>query len=243
MIHTRVHKLAELVGDDLPVSTAHHYVIGDDLLKAMARDDVQRSIEAMIEAGIARLPFEDMLVEFTPTPGVTRFVWLKEAPGSLQALTAMLAGKLATLPTEPALVTIEGRGLRIERAADERDGQAVALATSFALLMLNVRGIEKVHIEPTRLNRARMGRARMIPAHIVLKIGVVYDREGRRTGAQGLKAVYLRAGHVRQQAIGPGWREHRPVYIAPQLVNYRDGAPPVDRLRVTKLGTPQDQRL
>jgi len=239
-IVTRLHKLAELVqGDDLP-ATEHHYVIADDLLAALPRADVQNSIAAMIEADMARLPFPELLVEFSVEPGVTRFLWLREAPGGFEATTAMLSAKgLATVPKRPALVTLQGSALCVRDHADERDGRAIILGTAFALLMLNIAGVEKQRIEPSRLNKAREKRGDApIPAHVVLRIGVVYGRDGRLiTSAHALKKVYLRAGHVRQQACGKGWSEHKPVYIAPQLVNFTDGADaPAPKIRVTKMG-------
>jgi hypothetical protein len=238
VIFTRLHRLADMVGDELPAANGRHYVITDNLLAALTRDDVQRSIGALIEANMARLPFPTMLVEFSITPGVTRFVWLREVAGGLEALTAMLAGAMATMPVQAALVTIVDGGLRVERHADERDGQAVALGAAFALLMLNIKGVEKQHIDPVRLNQARLAVGRApVPAHVLMKIGVVYDRHGRPVAGGGLKVVYLRAGHMRQQAVGPGWKDHKPVYIAPQLVNYRDGdeAPSAEKLRIVRM--------
>lgn len=127
-IFTRLHKLAETIDAiDLPVA-ANHYVIGPDLIAAMARDDVQRSITAMIEASMARLPFPELLVEFSVELGVTRFLWLREAPGSIEATTIMLTAQgLATVPTKPARVTIEGVGLQVCDHVDDRDGQAIAI--------------------------------------------------------------------------------------------------------------------
>lgn len=241
-IFTRLHKLSALVDPgDLP-SCENHYVIGADLLAAMPRADVQRSIAAMIEADMARLPFPELLVEFSVQAGVTRFLWLREAPGSIRATVAMLTGEsLATVPTKAASVAIEAGGLRVIDHADERDGQAIALGAAFALLMLNVRGIDKQRIEPRKLNAARAkGGKTPIPTHVVLRIGVVYDRQGKPVaGGNRLKHVYLRAGHVRDQAYGPLWRDHRRIYIGPVLVNYRDGDDvPAPRPRVVKMGIP-----
>ena len=240
-IFTRLHKLAELVeAVDIP-KTEHHYVIGADLMLAMPRADVQRSIAAMIDAGMARLPFPELLVEFSVDPSVTRFLWLRERPqdDAIEATTIMLTSKgLATVPLEPAQVVIQGGALAVRDCSDARDAQAIALGTSFALLMLNVKGVDKVRIEPKGLNRAREKSGKgPVPTHHVLRIGVVYDRAGKAVQGAGQKTVYLRAGHVRMQACGPGWREHRRIYVNPVLVNYREGdETPAARPRVVKMG-------
>lgn len=239
-LFTRLHKLAEMIDPaDLPAS-AHHYVIGDDLMAAMPRTDVKRSIAAMIEAGICRLPFPEMMVEFSVEHGVTRFVWLSERPGSIEATTLMLTAQgLATVPTKPAVVTIQGDALHVGEHADERDGQAIGIGASFALLMLNVRGVDKQLVDAVRLNvaRAKAGKPR-VPTHTVLRIGIVYDRHGKPASKGGAPMrVYLVPGHARRQAYGPRWQYHRTIYVEPFLVNFRDGdTAPVTVPRVVKMG-------
>jgi len=240
-IYTRLHKLLEIATDETFTNAVHHYVIGDDLLAALSREDVQKSIDAMIQADMARLPFPEMLVEYSVSPGVSRFLWLEEKDGDISALTAMLTSNgLVTVAVEPAIVRTQAGVLRVECKTGEEDAMAVAVGTSFALLMLNIRGIEKRIIEPKALNASRAKKGRVsVPSHVLLKIGVVYTKEGKAVihGSDSLKTVYLRAGHVRQQAVGKGWSSHRPVYIAPQLVNYRDGAEiPKQKMRVVEMG-------
>lgn len=225
-IATRLHKLGVMTaGDAIGFPEPRHYVIAPDLFAALGRADVQRSISAMIEADMARLPFPCVLVEFEAEPGVARFVWLREAPGGFDAVTAMLTAKgLATVPIAPAAVAIQGGEIAVREAASAADAAALALGAAFALLMLNIGGVDKVRIDPRALNRARERRGDPpIPTHTVLRIGIVLDRRGRAVKGGGLKTVYLRAGHVRQQAVGKNWAEHKIVYIAPQLVNYREG--------------------
>jgi hypothetical protein len=182
-----------------------------------------------------RHPFRSISVEH----GVTRFLWLREAPGSIEATTIMMTAQgLATVPTRPALVTIEAGGLRVADHADERDGQAIAIGASFALLMLNIKGIDKAHVEPTALNRARAkaGKTR-VPTHTVLRIGVVYDRAGRAVSGGALGRVYFVPGHARNQAYGPKWQFHRVIYVQPFIANYHEGdEAPTPLPRVVKMG-------
>lgn len=235
---TRIHKLTEIVdAGDLP-TVAHHYVISDDLLRAMAREDVQRSIASLIEAGMARLPFSSILVEFSAMPGTSRFVFLEEAPDHISAMTSFMSEKVTTTPTLPAFVKIKNGALGIDGAASEADALAIVMGTAFAMLMLNIQGIEKVHIATAALNKARaqLGKP-IIPTHTLLRIGTVFDRLGNPVkGPAALLTVYMRAGHARNQACGKDWSERKLIYIYPVLVNYRDGdEEPEPRLRVVKM--------
>lgn len=226
IVATRLHKLSEIAGSEIP-SGGHHYVIRADLLQAMGRDDVQRSVAAMIDAEMAKLPFPSLMVEFSPIPETTRFVWLKESDETIEALPAMLSARgLATVPREWAKISLRAGKMTIEGAASEADAGAIVLAAGFGLLMLHVEGVEKQLIQHSALNKARERTGKPhIPEYTLMRIGTVYDREGKPVGAgSALEHVYLRAGHARHQAFGPGWSEHRWIYIAPQLVNYRPGA-------------------
>jgi hypothetical protein len=54
-----------------------------------------------------RHPFRSISVEH----GVTRFLWLREAPGSIEATTIMMTAQgLATVPTPLPRVVKMGRG-------------------------------------------------------------------------------------------------------------------------------------
>lgn len=59
---------------------AASYVIDHAVLELLTRADVGKSIAAVIEAGIARLPVSPMLIEFSPMQGYTDFVLLEEDP-------------------------------------------------------------------------------------------------------------------------------------------------------------------
>jgi hypothetical protein len=239
-ICTRLHRLLSVIdADDLPAwcAGAAHYVIAPDLLAALTREDVQKSISAMIEAGMARLPFQAVLVEFGSYVGTTRFVWLRESDGGFEARCGAIGMDYSTMATEPGRIAIQGGQLALKSRHVIGDAMAMALGVALALLMLNIRGVEKERIEPSRLNKAREAKGRTrIPAHTVLRIGVVYTRDGRPAHGGRPPKVYLRAGHVRQQACGPGWRDHKQVYIEPALVNYRPGdEEPAPRTKIVRM--------
>jgi hypothetical protein len=238
MIATKLHQLAELVGPKEPVivkmMAAPKYVISPEVMAIMTRTDVQRSIAAMIEAGIARLPYAPLLIEYSVDPNVPvrRFVLLDELAneGAFMARVAVLNGRrFAALSDTHIVVEVIDGGLKVTQQRQAADGMAAALAVSIALLMLNIKGIDRETIRTDKLNKARLrGGELPIPRHDVLRIGTIYDRAGvAHAAGPGNRhmPVHLRAGFVRNQAYGPGLIDHRPVYIAPVLVNYRADEP------------------
>lgn len=239
-IATKLQLLAERVDEPLPV-TKNHYVIAKDLMDALSREDVLASIKALFDAGIARLPFPELMVEFHAIDQVTSFVWLQEIEGGISIKGAMMAENICIAPPEePLILKIDGAKFSIDHKHLERDRLAGILAVQLAMLMLNIRGIEKQFIEPTNLNRQRKQRnLPAVPNHTVLRIGVVYGRNGEKVSGGGgkLRKVHLRAGHTRNQAFGPGRQDHKLIYIEPMLVNYRDGDEVPSVNRIIKMGT------
>lgn len=236
-IATKLHELASVVSG-LP-ETTNHYVIAPDLLQAMSRDDVVSSIGALVQCGIARLPYKNLLVEFTPAPPIVRFVWLSEADGKIVARVGAWSPSLAILSDHDVNVVLGETSVEITGNTLENEGETAVVAAMIALQMLNIRGIEREHIECKRLNVQRERHNKpSIGKHTLLKIGVVYDREGAEVarGSGGIKSVYLRAGHVRNQACGPKYQDHKLIYIEPVLVNYRAGDVEPTARRIIAMG-------
>lgn len=231
MIATRLHRLHELGVDDPLLSAMHaapKFVIAPDLLEVLTRPDIQTSIAAMIEAGIARLPYAPLLVEFSMAPGTRRFVLVDEAIEGFAARQILQVGD-DMAAVSPGIIKVglsaAGRyGLAVGSHGDPSEGMAAAVAVAVALLMLNIRGVEKTVIETDALNRARTKRGHgPVPQHTVVRIGTVYDRSGRAASAPTGRRmpVHLRAGHTRMQACGPERVDRKPIFIPPVLVNYR----------------------
>jgi hypothetical protein len=243
-VSTRFHVLQELTEGDLLIAwmaQAAHYSIGADVVDMLTREDVGRSIRAMIEAGIARLPHAPILIEYSAVGTmVRRFVLLNEAEDGFSAECATLVrDQMADISPSKVRVTLTGdHGLSVGRHSDLNEAHAVAFAAAIALLMLNVKGIDKELIETAKLNQARVKRGRIpVPAHTVVRIGTNYDRSGRAlsAGSRGPMPVHMRAGHTRMQACGPEHADRKPIYIPPVLVNYReDGVMPVAPKRLVK---------
>lgn len=241
MIATKLHQLAGLVGEAEPIVVAMRaaakFFIAPEIVDIMPRSDVQKSIGAMLQAGIARLPFSPLLVEFAVVPPIHRLVLLDEIGNSgdggfrARVVTIRQAG-FAIVSTSKITVEIRQSGLHVDGHSDESEGRAVGLAASMALLMLNVRGVEKEVVSVERLNLVRQRKGQpLVPQHTVIRIGTIYDRHGQGHKYGGSESgrhmpVHFRCGHARHQHFGEGNAEIRVVYIPPVLVNYREGGEP-----------------
>ena len=101
-----------------------------------------------------------------------------------------------------------------------------AAAISAAMLMTHINGLAREKVEVGKLNKARAASGkREIPEHTIVRLGHVYDRSGQKhaIGSGHTMPIHMRAGHVRNQAHGPGMKLRKLVWIEPVLVNYRDG--------------------
>lgn len=235
-IATKLHKALEMAPDDedlAAMTNAPHYVVDRKLIEMFGREDVNRSIAALIEAGICRLPYEQLVVEFEAEDGVRRFAHLREKPdGSVSCTMAVLNAPALTVTSHPITVSIksdpETAFVVSGGKSSELDKLAAAFATAVALLMLNTKGIEKELLQPVALNEAREKRGMpAIPRHTVMRIGTVVDALGRERSFSESRhmPLHLRAGHVRHQVCGKGRADRKLVYIPPTLVNFNPAEP------------------
>lgn len=218
-IVTKLHKLAEMAALNGTMAvefedsrkffrTAAHYVVSASLSELMHREDAQKSIQAVHEAGIVALPYETMLVEFEHMHGFREFVLLSQHGQKIRGEYAFLMqntgeGKFdqkvsksygikvgeqygVVLPeTIDVEVQKEGYLVTISSPNDPDDGLRSALiaATTFAMnvsfLCLNMQGVEKEVIDCAPLNKKRQAANRPpIPRHTSLYIGRVWRRDG-----------------------------------------------------------------
>jgi hypothetical protein len=261
-IKTKLHHMRDIIMSDRTINNglpqlptldameaAHKYYIDRDVVDLMGRNDVQLSIAAMIQAGIARLPFDPLLIEYE-TLGKTNgakepipihcCVLLTERADCIGAQVMLLydhpEGELVRCTRDNGYLSVRlidshpkpTIQVDSEGAGDTLDCEIAALGAMMALLMLNVRGIEKRVVEVAPLNKQRVKRGRTcIPSHTIIHIGTIYDRQGKgqryTTDASGRKMrVHMRRGHARHQAFGEGHQEHKWIFIPPVLVNYRE---------------------
>lgn len=115
------------------------------------------------------------------------------------------------------------KSFQYELSAFRSDAVDMHKAWSDARLLLHTKGIgQQIITAPGKLNknRAASGKA-PIPTHTVLRIGKVYDREGKEVQHTGRHMrVHWRAGHVRRQRVGHGRTGVKLIFIEPVLVNY-----------------------
>jgi hypothetical protein len=233
-IHTLFHQLdhskiyTDFIGE---ARSAAVYVVGGDVVEIMQREDVFKSIQALMEADVFRLPYPKMLVEFSAHENVRRFCLIKEMPGEKYAMTAecvfLHCGDSKEMTTHHTTTNGEVRMTKEMFMAGEfgtkQDAHSAILAISMSLLFLNTKGIEKVHVEPSAFNRARIKKGKSVAVpYTYMRIGTVFDREGRavKVVGGGKVRMHMRAGHTKNQHYGPSNSLTKIIYIGPVLVNY-----------------------
>ena len=210
----------------LEMHDSAHFVIDQTLIELLSRSDVIGCVRAMIEAEIARLPVDTLTIEFE-FDGVRRFVLLKETPKGIVAHVASLTKEALQVTFRQIQVRLDKIGVFVSCHCSDMDGRCAGFAAQIALLMLHTRGIDKELIVPEPLNRKRRITGKPeIPRHTVVRIGTVYDREGKGYHVGNGRIlhhlpVHLRIGHARHQAHGPKHSERKWIFIPPVIVNYR----------------------
>jgi hypothetical protein len=208
---------------------AAKYYIDADVVGLIQRDDGLRSVQALIEAGICRLPYNPMMVEFQATDKFRWFILLEEQPEDskfdflCQCIFMHLPTRKTYYSSKDAELFMTDEGFIVNNVATQQDAHAAICAVTMSLLLLNTTGIEKEVVCPEKLNAIRHKKGEpAIPRVTTLRIGTVYDREGKAhsIGTGGMRRVHLRAGHTRRQHYGKGNAEIKIVYIPPVLVNY-----------------------
>lgn len=236
-IATRLHKAIDLAPDEeffQRCSKLPHYVVDDSLIDILMRSDVQSSVMAMIEAEIAHLPFEELVLEFETGP-TRNFIRLEEYQDRFRAQVGLLRDRdgmtAAEVDPHPYELTLSQAGVDVDEPSQRRSHEVWLKFACFglymALLMLNIQGVEKEVIEPTKLNKSRVASGKpSVPTHTVMRIGHVYDTNGNRVGygAGRTMPVHMRAGHARRQHYGEGNAQVKIVYVPPVLVNFKPGA-------------------
>jgi hypothetical protein len=234
MIHTAGHKLdfskmPYNVADK--IRHAAKYVVYNSLIDVLKRDDIFSSIQALIEAGIMKLPFSPMFMEFDITNSGRWFVLIEEdgkdeeSKFICQTFFLHRATDICIYSSKDITIQTGHEGFLAYNCKKQEDGYAAICAASMALLFLNTRGIDKVYIEaPEKLNKQRVNKGReAIPSVTVLRIGTVYDSSGKASLPTNVKRVHLRCAHARRQHYGKNFSEVKWVYIPPVLVNFKPG--------------------
>lgn len=246
MIKTKLHILAENVdpsnmklGRENPMVKemldAASYVIDDDVLDLLRRDDASKSIKALVQAGMVHLPYNPMVVEYEVLKSHHNFCLLKEKNGVISGRVVVMENSNYLAMVAKFEITAEvkdgalhiNEGIYSHNAYESRVFVATfATALNLALLMLNTKGIDKQVITVAgSLNkkRARHGKP-PIPVHSVVHVGTIYRRDGsaiKHEGGGGWKMpMHWRCGYTRLQHFGTNREETKYVYIPPCIVNF-----------------------
>lgn len=246
-IHTKLHELASVMSTDgtqhgignpliAKMLTCASYVADKDVIDLLQRNDASASIKAMVDAGVARLPYPELVVEFDLTGVMRIFCLLREEAlsGEIFCHVGYMARSdgAGALEMTPICITIENGGFFIKLPEKQMNTHkefysvAALIAVSVALLMLNTKGITKEVIECQKLNRTREKSGKVqIPRHTIVRIGTVYARDGKgQSYGHGAKRPHLRSGYTRNQHYGVNNEQTKIVFIPACIVNYVEGS-------------------
>lgn len=228
---TRLHILEELTDSEPLVDQMRfspHYVITPSLMAILGRGDIGASVVACIEADIARLPYPRMTIEHQVTDKRSWFTLLEDTAGGITGRMACCSKDEAVISPETAQVRFQDGKLHVIDVKAEQFHQCATMAVCCALVLLNMRSLDKQMIAPTAFNdkRAKSGKTQA-PHHSVLRIATVYDKSGngQAFNAATHRMIHMRAGHTRNQPHGPENSLRKLIYIEPIMVNYDPAKP------------------
>lgn len=258
MIRTKLHILANNVdpttmqaGKDHKQVIAMHkaasFVVDKEVLDLLMREDVTKSVKALVEAKLVRLPYNPMVVEFETTPQHHEFVLLREKDGVIFGTVAILDNHshAAAVINEELRMEVLDDGFIITNAPKSVQDKVILdsflKGVNIALFMLNTKGIEKRVIEvPESMNKKRAAHGKpAIPTHSVVHVGTIYRRDGTAIKNEGGRGgwhmpMHMRCGYTRTQHFGKNREEEKIVYIPPCIVNFKpeEPAPPPPKRKV-----------
>lgn len=222
--------------------------VSSDVQDLMQREDVQSSYNAVVEAGINRLPYPKMVIEFDnfDNPRIHYVVTLEEhdIPGSkvfIKACAHFMDSETGVVDMSDGYVLALASPNQIEMHSQALSNDnwvsdtieiykgCVAFSIYVALVMLNTKGIHKTVIETSKLNKKRIRQnGAPIPTHTRISLGVVYRKDGKGEYFGGHKKmpVHLRSAHTRMQPCGSNNEDRKLVFIPACIVNYEPGVEP-----------------
>lgn len=214
-----------------------HYIIDENADNVLRSDAAIETLNALADAGLAHLPHEMCLIEATcyekdtdvSGRGVLLCTEVADKHFKVDALFYM--GDAMFGISHVASIKIEGHEWVVNDAPAKSIAAFLVYLVGALILMTHTRGMarEVVTAECLRkFNKARtkLGRPTVRP-YTVLKIGTVYDREGKaHTYSLGCKMrPHLRKGYIRNQRVGVGRTQTKPTWVSPTFVNYVEGDP------------------
>lgn len=241
----------------------------DKELQALFDDaSLQHSVQAMFEAGVAKLPYPALMMELWGGMDWRYFLVIEEGDKPTRfRVTAMeyirtRDGGFGVVPS-PLVADINFLTDVLEWNCEWQDDKGldrkdmifhILAALNLALVMSHIGELDREVIETSKVNRNRIAKGKpSIHNHIIVRIGHVYDREGKKVKLTDANrrsmTIHMRAGHTKHQPHGKPWMDANPeeaakpgntadhhiVWIAPVLVNFRDGSElPLPKPRVVR---------
>jgi len=161
MIKTKLHVLAGNVDprdmtpgrDNYVVKAmlaAASFVIDHEVLELLRRENAAKSIKALIDAGLAKLPYNPMVVEYEVNPKWHEFVMLREKDGAIYGQIATMDNVTTTamVANEEMKITFSDGATHLAPCKGDHHPDfaifrnAFMVGVNLALLMLNTKGID-----------------------------------------------------------------------------------------------------
>lgn len=245
MIYTKRHEVADLflnsepggdpelffmVGALFDAPALPHYVLTEELLKSLDPQAVSDTCQAMCQAGVARLPHSEMLVE-SKCGGLTLFTLFRQEDDGVYSLLITYDGQHVELIPQTMVINLRPDGiLDMQHAPSRVIGDRVGATYLLALVLSHTRGLAKEFVTADsvrKLNKARAAKKRApVPEHVVLRVGRVYQKNGtavRHVEGSTQRRPHLRKGHARKQKYGPNWSQERWIFVPSVFVNWEEG--------------------
>ncbi|NSY52060.1 hypothetical protein [Agrobacterium tumefaciens] len=228
------------------MQTAPKFVFSRDVIEWLVEhsSEYDHAVAVAIDAGRTELPYNTMLVEWQDNSD-ERIFWLVEGTAGNsyrlwpafhypRAKRSMVFGDYfpASFDMNGSAVVQRYRGsvpTPLLRSFIDSYAPTAGIALCLAMT-LHVRGI--VTREPTPVNprldaaRVKRGKPPVTKDYVTVHIGYATDRHGKDHAyeeGRGHVKPHVRSGHYKNQAVGPGRKDRKRIWIKPYLVNYGPG--------------------
>lgn len=245
MIYTKRHEIVDMMRTCVPQADPEtytlvqdvfeneqlpHYVLTEELMKALDPYSVSETCKAMAQAGVAYLPHEEMLVEGRRGKKSEFYLFSKQF-GKQVGLMLLYDGSNFELYPYALKIELNTSGDIIVRGSPTQElADRVAATYLITLALSHTRGLAKEVVTQASMrqfNKARAAKKRApVFDHTVLRVGRVYNKHGVASKyAEGgaMRRPHLRKGHARRQKYGPGWQQERWIFVPACFVNWTEG--------------------
>ncbi len=220
------------------------FILTNEALQATNRREVQETIKAMMELGIAKTPAENFMIAVDLNIYTGSFFdagnikeskelisfWQENSPNDFMLLQFMNVQDgysdpvlIGWINVKTLKITKQPAPLNIEYDANQHWAH---VQICFALIvLLATRNVEKNRVENTRSSASakRRNASQYASYTTTIRIGQITKSYGASDGSGGPKRPHLRRGHVRNQRVGEGRKDTKQIFISPIFVNADKG--------------------